>query len=108
MPNLPPRITWSVLLGSLLALAPAQAVVECVEGGVSHFYGAKSRPRIEIKVEIEKSEDSPTYLSHHVIHFDKGQGLRITLEVRLETPQPDYYFSLDWDGCGFAVVRMEN
>jgi uncharacterized protein YecT (DUF1311 family) len=86
MPNLPPRITWSVLLGSLLALAPAQAVVESVEGGVSHFYGAKSRPRIEIKVEIEKDEDSPTYLSLVVL---ENNGVATRADTQLPNPARD-------------------
>ena len=43
--------------------------------------------------------------SVHVYQLHSGQGLDLSLEVRLEKPLPDYHFSLDWDGFGFEVER---
>ena len=46
--------------------------------------------------------------SRYRFYFEEGPGLCATLEVGVETPQPDYYFALAWDGYGFAAEQVEN
>lgn len=43
--------------------------------------------------------------SRYVILFEKGAGLHVHLDVMLKTPQPDYSYTLEWDGFGFAAER---
>ena len=81
-----PRCALAALISTLLTLAASQAAVECVEGGVSHFYGSKSRPQVEIRIEIEEGEDRPTYLSLEVLE-NNGVGRRA--DTRMPNPARD-------------------
>jgi len=46
--------------------------------------------------------------SHQVILLEEGTCLRLCLSVvNLENWQPDYSFTLDWDGFGFALQRNQ-
>jgi uncharacterized protein YecT (DUF1311 family) len=85
MPDFPPRSSRFVFFGSLLALATAQAVVES-EGSASHFYGSKSRPQVEISIEIEESSDSPTYLSLKLL---ENNGVATRADTRMPMPASD-------------------
>jgi uncharacterized protein YecT (DUF1311 family) len=69
--------------------------------------GALPKPPVEkffatdLGAGLAKVRDQSAY----VYQLHSGQGLDLSLEVRLEKPLPDYHFSLDWDGFGFELER---
>lgn len=72
---------------------------------------ALSMPPVEKFFDGEPNEDAAKIKdqSHYMVRFEEGTRLVMSLHVpHLENREPDYCFSLDWDGYGFAVERMKH